>query len=206
MLKLFFDRRKFVTKPEFSLGVYLGKSGRVDQKYKDLAFQTGGFVARQGWELVYGGSKTGTMGLVADGALAAGGQVYGVITNFLKGIEEDHEGLTELVVVSSMHERKKTMLDRADGFLILPGGLGTMDEFFEILTWRQIGIHDKPIVVLNFDGFFDKVIELIQHFADTDYILPQHLSLYRVVDTLDQVPDALFNNQADRTNHHMQWI
>lgn len=189
-----------------SIAVYLGKSGRVDQKYKDLATETGRFVARQGWRLVYGGSKTGTMGLVADGALAEGGKVFGVITDFLNSIELEHEGLTELVIAKSMHERKKIMLDNADGFIILPGGVGTLDEFFEILTWRQIAIHDKPIVIVNYDGFWDPLLALIEHLRDTQYILPEHLSLFRVVRTLDEVPEALRSNTPDRNNHNMQWI
>lgn len=189
-----------------SVAVYLGKSGRVDDTYKKLAYDTGAFVAKQGWRLVYGGSKTGTMGLVADGALAQGGKVFGVITDFLQDIEQDHEGLDELVVAPSMHERKKMMLDAADAFIILPGGVGTLDEFFEIITWRQIGIHDKPIVIVNHNGFWDTLIALIQHLADTHYILPQHLSLFKVVKTLDEIPDAFKTNQADRNNHHMQWI
>jgi uncharacterized protein (TIGR00730 family) len=189
-----------------AVGVYTGKSGRVDQKYKDLAYGAGRLVAQNGWLLVYGGSKTGTMGLVADGALSAGGQVFGVITDFLHGIEQQHDGLSELKVVSSMHERKKMMFDRADGFIILPGGLGTLDEFFEILTWRQIGMHDKPIVIVNLDGFWDKLIGLIQDLSDTHYILPEHLTLFKVVNTLEEIPAAFANNAVDRSNHTSQWI
>lgn len=189
-----------------SVGVYTGKSGRVDQKFKDLAFSTGRLVATQGWQLVYGGSKTGTMGLVADGALGAGGKVFGVITDFLHGIEQQHQGLTELKVVSTMHERKKTMFDHADAFIILPGGLGTLDEFFEILTWRQIGMHDKPIVLLNIDGFWDNLVELIGTLAKENYILPEHLSLFEVVKDIELVPAAFANNKANRDNHKSQWI
>lgn len=189
-----------------SVGVYTGKSGRVDQKYKTLAYDTGKLVAKNGWQLVYGGSKTGTMGLVADGALSEGGKVFGVITDFLHGIEQQHEGLSELKVVSSMHERKKMMFDHADGFIILPGGLGTLDEFFEILTWRQIAMHDKPIVIVNFDGFWNKLIGLIDDLSATNYILPEHLTLFKVVKNLDDVPAAFANNTVDRSNHKSQWI
>lgn len=194
-----------VQKP-LSVAVYLGKSGRSEQKYKDLSYRVGQFIAQQGWELVYGGSKTGTMGIVADGALNEGGQVYGVITDFLHGIELQHEHLTELVVARSMHERKKMMLDRADAFVILPGGVGTLDEFFEILTWRQINIHDKPIVIFNFDGFWDKLLALLEHLSTTHYILPEHLSLYRVVSRIEDIPEAIHNNNPDRSTHKMQWI
>jgi uncharacterized protein (TIGR00730 family) len=189
-----------------SVAVYTGKSGRVDQKFKDLAFGTGRLVAEHGWQLVYGGSKTGTMGLVADGALSAGGKVLGVITDFLNNIELEHEGLTELVVAPSMHVRKKTMLDHSDAIVILPGGIGTLDEFFEVLTWRQIAIHDKPIVIVNYEGFWDTLIALIDHLSATNYILPEHKTLYKVVTTLEEIPDAIRDNQPDRRNHNMQWI
>jgi uncharacterized protein (TIGR00730 family) len=195
-----------MTKTIESVAVYLGKSGRVDEKYKKLAQDVGQFVAKQGWRLVYGGSKTGTMGLVADGALQAGGKVYGVITDFLHGIELQHEGLDTLVVAHSMHERKKLMLDAADAFIILPGGVGTLDEFFEILTWRQIAIHDKPIIIVNYEGFWDPLLALINHLSDTHYILPEHKTLFKVVSDISEIPDAIRSNQVDRNNHNMQWI
>lgn len=189
-----------------SICVYTGKSGRVDQSFKDLAFNTGKFIAEQGWQLVYGGSKAGTMGLVADGALSANGRVVGIIPEFLhQHVERQHTGLTELVVVEDMHERKKMLADRADGFLILPGGFGTLDEFFEILTWRQISLHDKPIVIMNPDGFWDPLITLIKHMRDTHYVLPEHMTLFRVIDNLADFPEALKNNQPDRRNHYNQW-
>lgn len=190
---------------KLNVAVYLGKSGRVQQKYKDLAFETGAFIAKQGWNLVYGGSKTGTMGLVADGALSVGGKVHGVITDFLDRIEQQHENLTELTVVPSMHERKLAMFNRSDAFVILPGGLGTLDETFELLTWRQIDIHDKPVVFLNYDGFWDPLIALFEHLKNELYMLPQHMTLFRVINRLEELPEAIQNNLSDRTDHHTQW-
>ena len=128
---------------------------RVSDTYKDAAHQLGTLLGQNGHQLVYGGGRVGLMGIVADATLAAGGPVVGIIPEHIQVLEVEHTGLTELLVVDSMHTRKRMMVDRSDAFVVLPGGLGTLDETFEILTWKQLRLHDKPIVVANIDGYWD---------------------------------------------------
>ena len=135
-----------------NLCVFCGSSTAVARGYLDLAAQAGALIARCGMGLVYGGSRIGLMGAMADAALAEGGRVVGVIPRFLKTKEVAHTGLSELHMTETMHERQVGMAERADAFLVLPGGYGTLAEFFEVLTWKQLGLHDKPIAVLNGSG------------------------------------------------------
>ena len=141
-----------------SLAVYCGPSPGHDPKYPALAYALGGLLAQRGIRLVYGGGGVGMMGAVADGVLAAGGRVTGVIPTFLNTRELQHPRVTDMRVVETMHERKQIMATESDGFMALPGGFGTMDELFEVLTWSQLAIHDRPVGVLNVDGFFDGVL------------------------------------------------
>jgi len=143
--------------------VYCGSSGRVAEAYREVARRTGRLLAEAGMELVYGGGHVGLMGLAADAALAAGGRVVGIIPDFLHGRELTHKSLSELLVVGSMHERKQRMFERADAFAILPGGLGTLDEAFECMTWKQLGLHDKPILVVDIEGYWKPLLALIDH-------------------------------------------
>jgi uncharacterized protein (TIGR00730 family) len=145
------------------LCVFCGSSADVDQRYRDAATELGGLLARSGVELVYGGGRVGLMGLLADAALAAGGRVTGVIPRFLHDREVAHTGLSELIVVASMHERKRRMFDIADAFVALPGGLGTLDETIEIVTWRQLALHDKPIIVVDVAGYWAPLSALVEH-------------------------------------------
>ncbi|MFZ1687741.1 MAG: TIGR00730 family Rossman fold protein [Flavobacteriales bacterium] len=135
-------------------GAGLGNSIAV----QEAARATGRAIAQRGWGVVYGGGHVGLMGLVADAALAAGGEVIGVIPGFMVEKELAHSGLTQLIVVDSMHERKMRMHAMSDAVLALPGGFGTLDELFELLTWRQIGLHSKPLALFNVDGFYDPLI------------------------------------------------
>ena len=128
---------------------------RVSDTYKDAAHQLGTLLGQNGHQLVYGGGRVGLMGIIADATLAAGGPVVGIIPEHIQVLEVEHTGLSELLVVDSMHTRKRMMVDRSDAFVVLPGGLGTLDETFEILTWKQLRLHDKPIVVANIDGYWD---------------------------------------------------
>jgi len=141
-----------------SIAVYCGSSPGHDPKYPALAYAMGGLLALQGIRLVYGGGGVGMMGAVADGVLAAGGQVTGVIPTFLNTRELQHSGVKDMRVVETMHERKQIMVTESDGFIALPGGFGTLDELFEVLTWSQLAIHALPVGVLNVDGFFDGVL------------------------------------------------
>jgi len=143
--------------------VYCGSSGRVAEVLRESARRTGRLLAQSGMELVYGGGHIGLMGLTADAALAAGGRVVGIIPDFLHGRELAHTRVSELVVVGSMHERKQRMFERADAFVVLPGGLGTLDEAFECMTWKQLRLHDKPIVLVDVEGYWQPLLKLIDH-------------------------------------------
>ena len=137
----------------------------------------GTFLAEQGIGLVYGGGRIGLMGVLADAALAAGGQVYGVIPDKLRALELGHEGLTELFVTDSMHARKLVMAQLSDAFIAMPGGYGTLEELFEVTTWTQLNYHEKPVGLLNVDGFFDPLLAYLGHAADEGFIRPIHRDL-----------------------------
>lgn len=143
--------------------VFCGSSAGFDPAVMEMAFGVGRTLADRGIGLVYGGAKVGLMGAVADGCLAGGGEVIGVLPGFLRNKEIAHEGLHELIVVESMHERKQRMHELSDAAITLPGGFGTLEEYFELLTWAQLGLHQKPVGLLNWNGFFDGLIGL----ADT---------------------------------------
>ena len=174
-----------------SLCVYCGSSSEVSQRHKDAAAALGCAAAERGVQVVFGGGRVGLMGIVADAALAAGGSVIGIIPEHLQSAEMSHGGLTRLEIVDSMHVRKQRMCELSDAFCSLPGGLGTLDETFEIITWRQLGLHDKPIVVLNVAGFWDPLVALIDHQREGGYIRRQHSRLFSVVDQVDQVFDVI---------------
>jgi uncharacterized protein (TIGR00730 family) len=164
--------------------VYCGSADGVRPEYYAAAFQTGQEIARLGLELVYGAGKTGLMGAVADGALQAGGQVTGVIPASLNTPQLTHAGLTRLEAVETIHQRKARMAALADAFIALPGGYGTFEELFEMLTWAQIGLHQKPIGLLNALGYFDPLIELVHHALREGFIYAEHRTM------LLNAPDA----------------
>ncbi|ATZ66274.1 TIGR00730 family Rossman fold protein [Acinetobacter haemolyticus] len=145
-----------------SICVFCGSSLGNDPIYQQMAQATGQAIAEQGKTLIYGGGRSGLMGVVADSALKAGGRVVGIIPNALVDRELAHKGLTELYVVDNMHERKTQMSEQADAFIALPGGAGTLEEIFEQWTWNQLGIHQKPCAFLNVGGFYDDLIKMIQ--------------------------------------------
>lgn len=144
-----------------SIAVFCGSSGGAHPAYAAAAFRTGQLIARKGMRLVYGGACVGLMGKVADGALAEGGEVIGVLPSFLKTKEIMHDGLTELIIVATMHERKLRMHELSDAIITLPGGFGTMEEVFEMLTWAQLGLHAKPVGLLNTNGYYDALQQLV---------------------------------------------
>jgi uncharacterized protein (TIGR00730 family) len=154
--------------------VYCGSNAGDDPAHRAAAHDLGAFLARSGLGLVYGGGNVGLMGAVADGALSQNGEVIGVIPKSLMEKELGHGGVTELHVVTSMHERKQMMVDLSDGFIALPGGFGTLDELFETLTWLQLSFHDKPVGLLNVGGFFDGLIEFIAHMSRSGFLKPEH--------------------------------
>ncbi|MEI7527621.1 MAG: TIGR00730 family Rossman fold protein [Elusimicrobiota bacterium] len=150
--------------------VFCGSSGGNQASYRLQAAALGRTLAEQHIELVYGGSKVGLMGAVADGVLGAGGKVIGVLPRFLKTKELAHEELTELLLVDSMHERKTKMSELCDGVIALPGGFGTLDELFEMLTWGQLGIHKKPVALLNMDGFYDPLLAMVRTMVEKGFL------------------------------------
>lgn len=154
------------------LCVYCGSNSGNDPKYAAAAAALGQRLAAEGLGLVYGGGNIGLMGIVADSVLSGGGEVTGVIPEQLMQWEVAHKGLTHLEVVGSMHARKQRMFDLADGFIALPGGFGTLDEIFEMLTWRQLGLGDRPCAFLDVDGFFRPLIDMLDRMVDTRFLHP----------------------------------
>jgi uncharacterized protein (TIGR00730 family) len=157
-----------------SVGVYCASSPGVDPVFAEAAKSLGSVLARRRIRLVYGGGRVGLMGVLADDVLAEGGAAHGVITQALKDKEVAHLGLTTLQVVTTMHERKAMMADESDAFVMLPGGFGTLDEFFEVLTWSQLGLHAKPCGILNVNGFFDPLLELFELATLQRFLRPEH--------------------------------
>lgn len=174
-----------------SVCVYCGASAQVADVHKEAAHALGDGLARRGIRLVYGGGRVGLMGIVADAALAAGGEVVGIIPDHIQSSEIEHTGLTELHVVDSMHTRKRMMVDKSDAFVILPGGLGTLDEAFEVLTWKQLRLHDKPIIIADVDGYWRPLLGLIDHMVAQGFARIDRNRLYRVADQIDSVFTAL---------------
>jgi uncharacterized protein (TIGR00730 family) len=162
------------------LCVYCGSAVGLDPRYQDAARELGNALAKAGIELIFGGGRIGLMGVLADAVLAGGGRVVGIIPERLRARELAHPGAGELVVVGSMHERKAMMAERADAFAILPGGIGTLDETFEILTWRQLGLHDKPIFLVDVAGYWQPLRGLLDHLGThgfTASVVPRLLQI-----------------------------
>jgi len=171
--------------------VYCGSSDEVHPTYLDAARETGAALARRGLTLVYGGGRTGLMGAVADGALAAGGQVIGVIPEMFHNPTLAHPGLTRLEVVPDMHTRKARMIALADALIALPGGYGTFEELFEALTWAQIGLHRKPIGLLNVRDYFSPLLEMVHRAAQEGFLYAEHQALFRHAGHPDALIEAL---------------
>ena len=174
-----------------ALCVYCGSNKGKDPRHAALARTLGGEIAARGITLVYGAGGIGLMTEVADAVLAAGGRVVGVIPSHLAHAEVQHGGLSETILVDSMHQRKEIMFKRADAFAVLPGGLGTLDEFFEILTWRQIGLHDKPVVILDSDGYWAPLRVLLDAVVTEGFAPPKTHGLYHVAESVAELFDVL---------------
>ncbi len=164
-----------MTSPALSVCVYCGSRHGARPAYTEAARALGRAIGEQGWQLVYGGGKVGLMGEVADATLAAGGRVVGVIPESLKKLEVGHTGLQELHVVPTMHVRKQMMAERADLFIALPGGIGTLEELYEVWTWRQLGYHDKPFGLLNVEGYYDALLRFMAHSVDEGFLAAAQL-------------------------------
>ncbi|MEZ4961363.1 MAG: TIGR00730 family Rossman fold protein [Saprospiraceae bacterium] len=174
-----------------SICVFCGSNVGTQPTYAEIAWLTGNTLAQKGIRLVYGAGNIGLMGVMADAALEAGGQVLGVIPDFLKAKEVCHTGLTELIVTKTMHQRKQVMEENSDGFIILPGGFGTLDEFFEILTWRQLKLHNKPIGLLNVEGYYSHLIAHIENMRKEGFVRGTNLSLVTISDSLEDLLEKL---------------
>ena len=166
------------------IAVYCGSASPADPVYIESARMVGRSLAERGIGIVYGGGRLGLMGAVADSALAAGGEVIGVIPEALKRAEVVHMGCTELHIVSDMHTRKAMFTDLSDGFITIPGGVGTMDEHWEAISWSQLGYHSKPVGLLNIAGYYDHLIAFNTHMAEVGFVRAQHQNIMIVDDTL----------------------
>lgn len=175
--------------------VYCGSAGAVGERYREAARELGTALAGAGLEIVFGGGRIGLMGLLADAALDAGGKVTGIIPGALRDAELAHPGLTELVITGSMHERKRAMAERSDAFAVLPGGIGTLDEMFEIVTWRQLGLHDKPVFLVNIDEYWQPLRALLDHVVAHGFAAPLVPRLLQIVPGVPELLGALSHTQ-----------
>lgn len=179
------------------LAIYCGSASPADPRYIELARNVGEALAERGIGVVYGGGRLGLMGAVASGALGAGGEVIGVIPDALAGSEVANTDCTELRIVGGMHERKAAFTDLSDGFINLPGGVGTMDEMWEAVSWAQLGYHSNPVGLLNAFGFYDHLIAFNRHMAEVGFVRPAHQGILIAEETLDRLLDRM----ADYTPH-----
>jgi hypothetical protein len=186
------------------LAVYCGASPGADPAFAEAARETGAEMARRGIDLVYGGGKLGLMGVVADTVLAGGGKVFGVIPQALTDMEVAHQGLSELHVVNSMHERKAKMTELCDAFIALPGGIGTFDELFEAWTWNALGYHAKPFVLLNVGGFWDGLLGFLDSTTAHGFMSPARRAQLLVADEVGQAIDML-DAAIDAAEKKMVW-
>ncbi|WP_150291107.1 TIGR00730 family Rossman fold protein [Sphingobium estronivorans] len=181
------------------LAVYCGSATPADPAYVDAARHVGQVLARRGIGVVYGGGRLGLMGAVADAALEAGGEVIGVIPEALVGAEVAHRGCSELHVVQTMHQRKQLFTDLSDGFVTLPGGVGTMDELWEAISWAQLGYHHKPVGLLNVAGFYDRLIAFNQHMVEAGFIRAQHANILIHANAIEALLDHMAAYQPHET-------
>ena len=189
-----------------SLCVYCGSARGRSPRYVAAARELGLAMAERQIRLVYGGARIGMMGEVADAVMKNGGEVVGVIPEHLQTTEVGHSGITELKVVESMHVRKKLMFDLSDGFAVLPGGYGTLDELFEIITWRMLKLHDKPVVVLNIDGYWDRFQALIDHLIAEGFARPDSRQYFSVVNSVGRMFDLLDQPADIQVKEHPERI
>jgi uncharacterized protein (TIGR00730 family) len=187
-----------------ALAVYCGSATPSDPVYIEAAQRVGTGLAARDITVVYGGGRLGLMGAVADAALAAGGKVIGVIPEALVGAEVAHRGCTELLVVKNMHERKAAFTDLSDGFINLPGGVGTMDEMWEAISWAQLGYHNKPVGVLNIAGYYDHLIAFNTHMATVGFVREAHSGILIVADALESLLDQMADYVPHKTIFQMK--
>lgn len=189
-----------------SICVYLGSSGRADEIYKDATIALGRAMAKAGIKLVYGGGNVGLMGLLANTVMDEGGYAIGIIPEHLAEKEVAHKGLQELHIVPSMHARKQMMVEKSDAFVIMPGGIGTLDETCEVLTWKQIGTHDMPIVFANIEGYWQPFFGLIDHLVDKKFMREGDKGLYLVADKVEDLVPMVLNAPKERFDPASKWV
>ncbi len=187
-----------------AIAVYCGSATPANPVYIDAARDVGLTLAQRGITIVYGGGRLGLMGAVADAALLAGGKVIGIIPQALIGGEVAHTGCTELHVVKNMHERKQAFTDLSDGFINLPGGVGTMDEMWEAISWSQLGYHNKPVGILNIAGYYDHLIAFNAHMADVGFVRDAHKGILLVADALAELLDKMAGYVPHKTIFEMK--
>lgn len=190
------DRKRKMTKIS-TICVYCGSSDDVSDLFKQESENLGKMIGENGYDLVYGGASIGLMGRVANAVMQAGGKTIGVIPTHILDHEAKHTGLTELHIVDTMHERKQMMAERADVFVAFPGGMGTLDETFEILTWKYLGLHKKPIIFVNLDGYWDPVLKMIHDMVDQGLARTWHLDIFKTVDTVEELAALVVELEAD---------
>ncbi|MBS1636002.1 MAG: TIGR00730 family Rossman fold protein [Bacteroidetes bacterium] len=183
--------------------VFCGSSPGEEPVYMEQAYRVGQTLGKQNIELVYGGARVGLMGAVADGVLSEGGRVIGVLPKFLGSKEIAHSGLTELMMVNTMHERKLKMNELCDGFITLPGGFGTMEELFEVLTWGQLGLHRKPMGILNVNNFYTHLLQLGEHMVSHGFLKKINQDMILVSESIDELLQKMRVYQAPPAP---QWI
>ncbi|WP_053970055.1 TIGR00730 family Rossman fold protein [Mangrovimonas sp. ST2L15] len=185
------------------VSVFCGSSLGNDAIYKQEAFQLGKTLAQKGIGLVYGGAHIGLMGAVADGALSESGEVIGVIPNFLRSKEIAHEGISELILTDTMHQRKSKMNDLCDGVIVLPGGFGTLDEYFEMLTWGQLGLHQKPLGILNTNGYYNHLINHVETMAQEGFLSEDNKSMVIIESEINMLLETMASYQSPKTG---KWV
>jgi uncharacterized protein (TIGR00730 family) len=186
-----------------SITVFCGSSFGSEEIYKEQAYWVGKTLAKENIRLIYGGANVGLMGAVADGTIQNGGKAIGVLPHFLQSKEIAHTNLTELILVETMHERKTKMNELSDGVVVLPGGYGTLEEFFEMITWAQLGLHKKPIAILNIDGFYDDLIKMVQTMVDKGFLKQINQEMLLVSDNIDELLEKMKNYPAPTVG---KWI
>jgi uncharacterized protein (TIGR00730 family) len=189
--------------PDKRLCVFTGSSPGANPEYRAAATALGKEIVARGYGLVFGGGKVGLMGAVGDSVLAAGGHVVGVIPQALMGKEIAHQGLQEMEIVSSMHERKRRMAELAHAFIAMPGGMGTLEELSEVVTWAQLGIHAKPCGVLNVAGYYDSLLAYLDHAAEQRFLRPEHRGIIQVAETPSELLDLV---ESYRPVHVGKWM
>lgn len=176
--------------------VYCASSSKVNSEYVETARKLGKILAENNLELIYGAGSVGLMGVLADSVLQNGGRATGVIPRFMVEAGWHHDGLTELILAETMHERKEKMATLADAIVALPGGCGTLEELLEIITWKQLGIHAKPIVIVNSNGYYNHLLAQFQQAADELFMRPEHLAMWSVVNCAEEVLEAVGNDKV----------